>query len=220
MREQRTSETEELPSRYDSKSFAKISKSLLVGKEIFSIDAKLNHRDWSLLLSCANEKKYFKDSVILAQGTINKCLFRVKTGTVRIEKKVRDKSIFLAILQSKGMFGEMSALGDYGLSSANVIANDQIVEIYEMDFSFITKLLESEPGLCLRFYYNVAKKLAAILLDTHSNIEEGNKSKKNLLAASEAVVASNGEQLNADAFVRKHFSLKENEIVIKSKYFF
>lgn len=50
-------------------------------------DDHLTERDWLLLLTNSKNLIYWKDDVILEEGTFNKHLFRVKNGRVRIEKK-------------------------------------------------------------------------------------------------------------------------------------
>lgn len=61
-------------------------------------------------------------------------------------------------------FGEMSIMGDEaGTVSASVVADTKVF-LYAIDRGFISKLFEKEPGLCMRFYFVVAQKLAKLLV--------------------------------------------------------
>ena len=44
------------------------------------------------------------------------------------------------------------------------MSTDSSTELYQIDISHIEKLLESEPGLALRFYCRISRNLAEILL--------------------------------------------------------
>lgn len=88
LREARHDEDAQLPSRFDSKTFAKISRSLIGGKQNVSTEAnKLTHRDWQLLLAIATIESHNKDSVIVKEGISNNYLYRIKQGKLRVEKK-------------------------------------------------------------------------------------------------------------------------------------
>lgn len=47
----------------------------------------LTTREWNLILACATVTTFEKDAVILEQGAMNARLFKIKSGTVRVEMK-------------------------------------------------------------------------------------------------------------------------------------
>lgn len=44
---------------------------------------ELTERDWSLILSSANPETFQKDDLVMQEGTYNRCIFRIKKGSVR-----------------------------------------------------------------------------------------------------------------------------------------
>ncbi len=105
--------------RFDSKTFAKIAKSILNGKENVSTDSgKLTHRDWHLLLSLATIVSCKNNQVIVTQGIPSNSLYRIKQGTVRVVKTTEQNGVsqdtVISTMEQPQMFGEMSILGQYG----------------------------------------------------------------------------------------------------------
>ena len=170
-------------SRFDSKTFAKISKNLINTKKQDVIIEKLNGRDWKLILAIAKTYEFEKDHCILVEGSkSSKKFFKIKSGSVRVEKlNENGKSNVLATIKPPETFGEMSIIDDSTIS-ASVITNELKNEIFEIDFEFLEKLFENEAGLALRFYYKIANKMAKRLLNVNevvkkkqSNLENENK---------------------------------------------
>jgi hypothetical protein len=110
LKETKVSESDTAASKFDSKTFAKISKSMLSGRENVSAEKKLTHRDWQLLLSVASVITCHKDQVIITEGTSSSYLYRAKKGKLRVARK----DVVLATIEPMQMFGEMSILGAYG----------------------------------------------------------------------------------------------------------
>jgi CRP-like cAMP-binding protein len=75
----------------------------------------------------------------------------------------------------------MSIMGEEaGTVSASVVADTKVF-LYAIDRGFISKLFEKEPGLCMRFYFVVAQKLAKLLVtvsNKNSKEPEVNKEEK------------------------------------------
>ena len=53
--------------------------------------------------------------------------------------------------------------------SVSVIADEDGVQVYEIEMTYVEKLLENEPGLAMRFYCRLAQRLAEALLTTNPN---------------------------------------------------
>lgn len=103
----------------------------------------------------------------------------------------------------------MSMLGNYGVASATVIA-DQPCELFAVEPQFIYKLFESEPQLATRFYMKLAQNLAKILINVSASYKAPSPRPQEPSDESK-------DQTNEDAIVSHHFGLPVDEIVIKSK---
>eukprot|EP01117_Protostelium_nocturnum_P002759 TRINITY_DN1367_c0_g1_i2.p1 TRINITY_DN1367_c0_g1~~TRINITY_DN1367_c0_g1_i2.p1 ORF type:complete len:1509 (+),score=632.54 TRINITY_DN1367_c0_g1_i2:215-4741(+) len=164
------SELEEgkLPSRFDSKSFEKITKSIQNGKQLVSTTYKLTKRDWNLVIACSQLLSLGKDSIVVGEGLPNNSFYRVKSGRLRVQKVFKEAEgtieKVLTHLKEGDNFGEMSCIEAYGVASASVIADTDVVELYGIDMQFLERLFSSEPGLAMRFYGRVANQLAEKLV--------------------------------------------------------
>jgi hypothetical protein len=86
IREQKAAQVFKTP-RYDSRQFARIAKSMLAGNQNVSIEnLKLTSRDWQLLLATSHIKVFQKDDVVVSEGGSNPFLYRIKSGSLRVEK--------------------------------------------------------------------------------------------------------------------------------------
>ncbi|PRP77326.1 hypothetical protein PROFUN_05571 [Planoprotostelium fungivorum] len=186
LREARVEGETRVPSRFDSKSFEKISKSILNGKQLVSTSFKLTKRDWNLVIACSRETVYKKNEVVMEEGSPNNSFYRVKTGKLRVEKCFKSvtpeggihvESKTVAKLGEKDNFGEMSCIEAYGVASASVIADEDNVVLYNIDMEFMEKLFSAEPGLAMRFYGRVANQLAEKLVSLTSKPKDNNAPK-------------------------------------------
>ena len=64
------------------------------------------------------------------------------------------------------MFCEMSVLDGQGITSASIIADTDILEVWSIDVDFIHQLFAVEPMLSKRFYKYLAVTLAKRLRST------------------------------------------------------
>jgi len=132
----------------------------------------LTQRDWSLLLSSATCLTYAADDVIIDEGVFNQCIFRVKSGTVRVEKRFPAKSEdgkatvekrVVAQLGPGSVFSEMSAVDASMPTSAAIVADSGDVEIYCMQLPFIKQICTWEPTLARNLYRWLASRSAVRL---------------------------------------------------------
>lgn len=108
----------------------------------FPPDASLTESDIRLLLTGAVVKTYKKGDIILAQGDANKRLYRIKSGTIILQKEVGGKQTVIARMGAEATFGEMSVL-DKQIISATVIADSDKVELYVMEVNGVYDLFKS-----------------------------------------------------------------------------
>jgi CRP-like cAMP-binding protein len=129
---------------------------------------ELTDRDWQLLATGAGPAKIFSPGqVVLAAGSPNDSLFRIKRGTVRVIKEVQDQLIQVATMGEGAMFGEVSMLlrsQKEGTATASIIAEDEC-EVIILDIDVVMSLLASKPALAEKLHRILAIKLARRLRD-------------------------------------------------------
>jgi len=151
----------------------------------------LSEQDWDLLLSDAHSLlMYAKDEIIVKQGKPPKRLFQVSKGSCRLRITENGKSKKLGILQAGDTFGELSFLLNCS-ATADVIADQDEVEIIALDAVHLRLLFHSDAGLAARFYRYLAGLIADRLFgrdDTESlQLSQLEVSKTNLLKYKSAI---------------------------------
>jgi hypothetical protein len=81
-----------------------------VKSDVFSRDEGLTERDVKLLLQGATVKAFKKGDVIKNEGDVNESLYRIKSGTISLQKNIDGQRKVLAEMTTEQMFGEMSIL--------------------------------------------------------------------------------------------------------------
>jgi hypothetical protein len=138
----------------------------------------LTERDWQLVFSGATLHRFVKDEVIVKQGSMNRSLYRVMKGCVRVEKEDIKAVTVLTKLMPGTMFGEMSVLTQaptrssssssfhffssdihlfvcffFSLLSATIVSDVGGTEIYVVDVGFMYRLFKTEPGSLFFFFF-------------------------------------------------------------------
>lgn len=118
-------------------------------------------------------KSYGKEDIIFSEGDPADYFHIIKTGRVKIAKKIDDKKMkTLTLLDEGNFFGEI-ALIDSGKRSASALAATDC-ELYEIDGIAFREMIESESQ-------TVAKVLRAILKEISNRIRSTNEQFKDLL---------------------------------------
>eukprot|EP01103_Thecamoeba_quadrilineata_P010526 TRINITY_DN229_c0_g1_i1.p1 TRINITY_DN229_c0_g1~~TRINITY_DN229_c0_g1_i1.p1 ORF type:complete len:795 (+),score=201.82 TRINITY_DN229_c0_g1_i1:271-2385(+) len=131
-----------------------------------------DERDWELMSRGTKLVKFSKDQFILKEGNVNRDFYRIKNGTVRVEKKRGDgPSVTLMKMGKNMMFGEISMLQSSGMITASVVADDE-TELYQVNVLQLKKLFETEHELAERFFRELALKQAQRLSQARQRIEE------------------------------------------------
>lgn len=192
---------------------------------VSSKSSELTERDWKLIMSGSSIESYKKGEVIVKQGSPNSCLYRIKSGTVIVERFENGRNQELATM-SPGqvllfgnilddlfqMFGEMSVLSS-GETSATIRAQSD-TEIYKADVAFMRELFNTEPGMRTRFFKKVAIKLAQRLRElgqAKDTLETGEKKFQE---------EHPQQQTTADKEFGKIFGLPQDEVVIQGEVIF
>jgi CRP-like cAMP-binding protein len=133
------------------------------------VDNRFADRDLALLLAGALRVNKDVGAVILKEGEINKSLFHINSGFVRVEKgsKVTNPPPFLTtplqVLTTLGpgaMFGEISFLDQrQRLATASIVA-DGAVELLVLNSNYVNNSLKESPLLAARFFHSLASHTA------------------------------------------------------------
>jgi len=112
---------------------------------------------------------------------LKQSIFQIRKGTCRIEKRIgghktHKRKHLLATNRTKdtyplknsivlGQMGNMETFGEIGflmggIGQSSVIANDNNVELYIIEGSFINALFAKYPALAGRFYHYISSVLA------------------------------------------------------------
>jgi CRP-like cAMP-binding protein len=129
----------------------------------------LTDSDWQVLLLGAQEVTMKKDEKIIEQGITNENLYKVKSGTIRVEKQLPDGSKKLLVkLGANETFGDTSVLQSLATATASVIADSEQVVLRVIQIDLVFEIFKNNPGLCMRFYRQMATKLAERLRNLHN----------------------------------------------------
>eukprot|EP00002_Diphylleia_rotans_P039734 TRINITY_DN928_c0_g1_i1.p1 TRINITY_DN928_c0_g1~~TRINITY_DN928_c0_g1_i1.p1 ORF type:complete len:948 (+),score=168.01 TRINITY_DN928_c0_g1_i1:233-3076(+) len=129
--------------------------------------APMSPEDYTLFIQGAKLVTYKRDAYIIKEGDDDQVVYQVAKGRVRVETGgFRDQPISIVRhLGENDMFGEMTFITG-GKRLASVRADEDLVQCYRLEASFLESLLEStQSGLPLRFYRSLASYLAHRLMD-------------------------------------------------------
>ena len=123
----------------------------------------LTKEDVKMLISNCTERRYTRGDVILHEGEVNDCLYRIKSGVVRLTQEVSGHTHARNEMTVDQMFGEMSVL-DKNVTSATVVAASDLVELYTIELDVLYELFKTCPGFSMRFHHAMATTLAERLM--------------------------------------------------------
>jgi len=193
---------------------------------------ELSDREWQILLTGAVLKKYTPGAIILDIGLTNQHLYRIKDGTVRVDKEINGERVTVDKMGQDAMFGEVSMLlrQQQGTTTAAIVADTE-VELWELEVEFVLKLCESEPALSEKLHRILAVKLARRLKNLGAKPKSNNAKaapqdaqvKRLLMStpssatlkASMSVATLEQEVKKEDEKFIKLFKLPATEIVLK-----
>mmetsp|Transcript_37216 Transcript_37216/g.93413 ORF Transcript_37216/g.93413 Transcript_37216/m.93413 type:complete len:766 (-) Transcript_37216:192-2489(-) len=131
---------------------------------------RLQARDWKLLLCTAGLTTYSVGDQILQQSRPNDCLYKIISGSVRVESVFKREGLSrmlpLATLNAPSVFGELSLLDFEGVTTARVMADTQTT-IAKIPIPSLTKIFDADHDLMLRFFKHLAHHLATQLNSVH-----------------------------------------------------
>lgn len=106
-----------------------------------------------------------KGAVLFREGELSKEMYVVRSGMVRITKKIRDEEKVLAVLGPGEFFGEMATLLDKPRSATAEVVEDSLLIV--MDPQTFKAMMSGNVDIALK----MLKKLAGRLLEANEKIE-------------------------------------------------
>lgn len=172
---------------------------------------ELNERDWSLLLTGAKDLIYKKNQPIIEQDIENANLYRIKIGRCRVEKNTPNGRKVLGMMGPKSVFGDTSVLPVMKLATASVVSDaETLLQVIEVAILF--EVLKTNPILSLKFYRQIAIKLAQRLKSLHTGHVRRPKKKR----TSRLLLEEESKEGNfLDKEFRLKFGLPDDEVTIK-----
>jgi CRP/FNR family transcriptional regulator, cyclic AMP receptor protein len=134
------------------------------GRDI-EIFHKLTIRDWVQMIKLCDHQYFPSKNRVLSAGQINKAVYFILYGQVRVEQQEGDRCKVLARLPSGCVFGELSFL-DGDTVSADVIT-EGMVEVLRLDKDDLEDLAKTDQGFGLRFFQSLALTLSRRVRNTN-----------------------------------------------------
>eukprot|EP01129_Flabellula_baltica_P012132 TRINITY_DN5429_c0_g1_i1.p1 TRINITY_DN5429_c0_g1~~TRINITY_DN5429_c0_g1_i1.p1 ORF type:complete len:1213 (+),score=278.52 TRINITY_DN5429_c0_g1_i1:32-3670(+) len=198
---------------------AKIKDSTLVemgtsNTEDLWAETSLSNRDWKFILTGAETTFYSPGEIILDIGVPNDKLYRIKRGTVKVQKEIDGNRVTLVSLGEGDIFGEMSLVIPNGTTTAIIIADDE-VEIDSIQIDFVLDICRQEPRISSTLNFVLALKLADRLKEMHGG--KGSSRKRKVSKTVAALGKKKKKKETADSKFEKLFGIK-GEVVVRYEH--
>jgi CRP-like cAMP-binding protein len=109
--------------------------------------------------------RFAPGDIILGEGKANRALHILKTGRIRVTRRVDSREVALCDLVAGQTFGELSIIED-GVASATLQAVTD-TEVLSISMHDLARFLQSQPAAAAKFWRAVAVDLRRRLLQTN-----------------------------------------------------
>lgn len=109
--------------------------------------------------------RFAPGDVILSEGNANRALHIMRSGRVRVSRKVQDREVNLCDLVAGQTFGELSIIED-GVASASLHAVTD-AEVLSISMGDLAEFLRAKPAAAAKFWREIAVDLRRRLLQTN-----------------------------------------------------
>jgi CRP-like cAMP-binding protein len=109
--------------------------------------------------------RFSPGDLILEEGNPNRALHILKSGRLKVTRRVHDNDVTLAELQPGQSFGELSIIED-GVTSASLVALTD-GEVLSLPIDRLAEFLRSHPAAATKFWRAVAVELRRRLIETN-----------------------------------------------------
>lgn len=102
---------------------------------------------------------------ILEEGNANRALHIVRSGRIRVTRRVHDREVTLCDLGPGQTFGELSIIED-GVASATLVAVTD-TDVLSVSMGDLATFLRSQPNAAAKFWREIAVDLRRRLIQTN-----------------------------------------------------
>ena len=125
--------------------------------------------DLGALGSVGAEKAYKKDELVFEEDSKGDSMYILKSGSVKILKKVKNQENTIAVLNPGEFFGEMALLD--GLPRSATVRATGDAEAFVVDLDGYQKLRKDQPHTALKLMDIIIKVLSNRLRQANKNLE-------------------------------------------------
>ncbi len=125
--------------------------------------------DLTALGSVGSEKTFRKDELVFEEDSKGDSMYVIKTGAVKILKKVKNQENTIAVLNPGEFFGEMALLDGLPRSAAVRATADS--EVYVINLDGYQRLRREFPHTALKLMDIIIKVLSNRLRQANKNLE-------------------------------------------------
>ena len=125
--------------------------------------------DLSALGSVGEEKAVRKDELVFDEDSKGDSMYVIKSGAVKILKKVKNQENTIAMLNPGEFFGEMALLDGLPRSAAVKATSDS--EVFMVSLDGYQKLRKEKPHTALKLMDIIIKVLSNRLRQANKNLE-------------------------------------------------
>ncbi|HEV7767723.1 MAG TPA: cyclic nucleotide-binding domain-containing protein [Thermoanaerobaculia bacterium] len=117
------------------------------------------------LRALLHRTRFAPGDVILEEGNANRALHIVRSGRIRVSRKVQEREVSLCDLETGQTFGELSIIED-GVASASLKAVTE-TEVLSVSMNDLAEFLRNRPTAAAKFWREIAIDLRRRLLQTN-----------------------------------------------------
>jgi len=125
--------------------------------------------DLSALAGVGEEKSFKKDELVFEEDSKGDSMYVLKSGAVKILKKVKNQENTIAVLNPGEFFGEMALLDGLPRSAAVRATGDS--EVFVISLDGYQKLRKEHPHTALKLMDIIIKVLSNRLRQANKNLE-------------------------------------------------
>jgi CRP/FNR family transcriptional regulator, cyclic AMP receptor protein len=123
--------------------------------------------------------RFAEGDAILEEGNANRALHVLRSGRIRVSRRVGDSEVSLCDLVAGQTFGELSIIED-GVASATLRAVSE-TEILSMPMQSLAQFLHEHPAAASKFWRAIAVELRRRLLQTNDVVSSYFEINRNLV---------------------------------------
>jgi CRP/FNR family transcriptional regulator, cyclic AMP receptor protein len=126
---------------------------------------ELDPQELDELRKCFQTTRFAAGDLILEEGKANRALHVVRSGRIRVKRRVEAGEVPLTDLTAGQTFGELSIIED-GVASATLQAISD-TEVASVSITDLAAFLRDKPGVAAKFWREIAVDLRRRLIQTN-----------------------------------------------------